>query len=245
MFQNHFFLGEKTMHVPKRVLTTLIFVYFTILQNSSFAAGNLNNIFNADMIGANTTYLEKITGPARNTFTYRKNVIISTYKVDGCEITVREFNKKILSLGIDKLSRKCTFNLNAFLPNVGHGKLPPLYTMTFGQFDAFTGEGKYTSDCITLCGNAYDPLVYENWQASSADQRFELQLGVVLVSDEVLDATDKWRSSMVKGEGEDWVSGTKFNCSNKYDSVARKAFKNIKITSATIGFDLIDQDCKP
>ena len=233
------------MPVSQRVLMSLMFVFSIVLSNSTFAAGKLDKIFNTEIIGANLPYLEKITGPAKNTFSHKKNEKTNTYKVDDCEITIRVSNGTIQSLGIEKLSQKCTFNLNSFLPNVGGGKLPPLYNMTFGQFDAFTGDGKYTADCLMSCGNAADPVAYENWQASRADGGFDLQLGVVLASDAALDASSKWQRAMVKGEGEDWVIDTKFNCSNKYNSIAQQAFKNVKITSATIGFGLADSNCKP
>lgn len=233
------------MSVSQRVLVSLMLFFSIALSNSAFAAGKLNKIFITEMIGANLPYLEKITGPAKNTVSYKQNEKTNTYKVDGCEINVRVSNEKIQSLGIENLTQKCTFNLNAFLSNNSVGKLPPLYNMTFGQFDAFTGEGKYTSDCLMGCGNAADPVAYDNWQGSRAYGFLEIQLGAVLGSNAAGDASSKWQSAMVRDEGEEWVIATKFNCSDKYNSIAQKAFKNVKITSATIGFGLTDRDCNP
>lgn len=235
--------GIKLMPASQKAHLSTILSLGILFSNDAIAGEKLNKIFNADTIGANVPYLERITGPARNTLNLKAKVKLNTYKVDGCEVTVRIANDTVQSLGIEQLSQKCTFNLNNFLPNVGRGKLPPLHSMTFGQFDALTGDGKYTASCLMSCGNAADPMVYESWQAPRSDGGFELQLGVVLVSGPALDASSKWESAMVKTEGEKWVIDTKFNCSNKYNSIAQKAFRNVKITSATIGYGFTANDC--
>lgn len=232
------------MSASQKIITPAMLI-LSILSTNVFAGDKLEKIFNSEMIGANLPYLEKITGPAKNTFSYEKNQKTNTYKVESCEVTVRVSNGTVQSLGLKNLSKKCTFDLNNFVPNVGGGKLPPLHNMTFGQFDIFTGNGKYTADCLMSCGNAADPVAYENWQASRADGGFDIELGVVLASDSAIDASNKWRNAMLKDEGEDWIIDTKFNCSNKYNSIAQKAFKNVKITSATIGFGLTVNECKP
>lgn len=232
------------MSASQKLITSTMLT-LSILSNNAFAGNKLDKIFNAEMIGANLPYLEKITGPAKNTFSYEKNQKTNIYKVESCEITVRVSNETVQSLGLKNLSKKCTFNINNIMPNFGDGKLPPLHNMTFGQFDIFIGDGKYTADCLMSCGNAADPVAYGNWQASRASGGFDIELGVVLVSDSGTDALDKWRDAMIKDEGEDWVIDTKFNCSDKYNSIAQKAFKNVKITSATIGFGLAVNDCKP
>jgi hypothetical protein len=42
---------------------------------------------------------------------------------------------------------------------------------------------------------------------------------------------------MEANEGVDWVVERKFNCQgSKYDALARKVFKNIKITAITVGY---------
>lgn len=203
----------------------------------------ISKVFNPEMLGANLPYFEKVAGPARNTFSYKENEQTNTYNIDGCDITVNASNGVVQSLGIEHLTPECTFDLNPFLPNVGNGKLPMPHKMTFGQFDAFTDSGQYTADCLISCGNAADPVVYENWEGSRADGNIELQLGVVLVADSAINASNSWESAMVKTEGEDWVIDTKFNCTHKYNNIAKQAFKDVNITSVKIGFGLSDTDC--
>ncbi|WP_370598622.1 hypothetical protein NMD15_04590 [Plesiomonas shigelloides] len=203
----------------------------------------IKKIFNTEMLGANLPYLENVTGPARNTFSYKENEQTNTYRVDDCDITVNVSNGVVQSLEIEHLSPECTFDLNPFFPNLGNGKLPMPHKMTFGQFDAFTDSGNYTADCLIGCGNAADPAVYENWEGSRADGNIELQLGVVLVADSAIEASNNWENAMVKTEGEDWVIDTKFNCTHKYNSIAKQAFKNVNITSIKIGFGLTETNC--
>lgn len=221
----------------------LILALYMLLSSSAFSSENLNKIFDPEMIGANLAYLEKITGPARNTYNHREKVKTNIYKIDDCEVTADISDEKIDALGIEKLSSKCTFNLKSFLPNLDHQKLPPLYDMTFGQFDTITGNVKYTAGCLMDCGNLADPVVYGNWEGSHADLFFELQLTGP-------GGGGEWTDAMVKGEGEDWVREGKYNCSDKYNDMARKQNKDTKITSAIIGFGLAgrglagnDRDC--
>jgi hypothetical protein len=123
----------------------------------------LAQVFDPEMIDADIPYFERVTGPARNTYGDTK-----IYKVDGCEITAIVAGGSIRSLRID-LSPQCTFSLNKFLPNFA-GKFPSPHTLTFGKFDSVTGgNGQFYADCLTRCGNAADPVIYEHWYGSRAD----------------------------------------------------------------------------
>lgn len=199
----------------------------------------LARVFDPEMISADLAYFEQVTGPARNTYRNRK-----TYKVDSCKVTATIFNSSVRSLHLD-LSPKCTFNLNRFLPNF-HGKFPAPHIMTFGQFDAVSGgNGQFMADCLTMCGNAADPVVYEYWYGSRADLMLEVLLEVVQVSGPALSAADKWQDAMERSEGQDWVIDTKFNCSRtKYDQVAHQAFRGVTISAITIGYDIKVPRCE-
>ena len=70
------------------------------------------------------------------------------------------------------LNPECTFDLNKFLDT----KLPPPHYMTFGQFDEQEIGGRFYADCLTSCGNAYDPSVYEYWQGPHVSQFLEVTL---------------------------------------------------------------------
>ena len=203
-------------------------------QNSS----KLSRIFSPKMLSANIEYLEQITGPARQTIVNSK-----TYDVDGCDITVGVVNGTVGSLKLD-LNPKCTFDLNAFV-NVAPDRFPTANVMTIGEFDSLTNnQGHLRSDCIYMCGNAVDPTVSDYWEGPHADQFIEVRAEVTLVDDAAINASIAWKNIMEKGEGEDWVINTKFNCQKtKYDDSGHKLFKDVKLSAITIGYGLEVPHC--
>ncbi len=213
-----------------------------VASANALAGEKLNKIFDPEMLGANLSYFEKISGPAKNTFSYSKGKKTNVYKIEGCEVTVEVADGSIESLGLNGISPKCSFNLTKFLPNmVG---LPALHRMTFGQFDTYTGGSLYGADCLMGCGATVEPNAYAVWQASMADNAHEVQVGVTL-SDLAWDAAVKWLDAMRKGESEDWIIDRKFVCNKKYNPVAQKAFRDVRITSVKIGSGLIKPACTP
>lgn len=204
-------------------------------SNAVIAAkpNKLSQLFDYEMLNADVAYFEKIAGVARNTTENKK-----TYKVEGCEIEADVTGGKISSLKLN-INKKCTFDLNKFVSNTSL----PANLLTFGKFDSIIGKGgRFYSDCLSMCGNAADPSVYEYWSGSRAASNIEIMLEVTLVDDLSINAADKWQSVMEKTEGHDWIIDTKFNCPNKnedkYNDAAHKAFKDVKISAITIGYGI-------
>jgi len=200
--------------------------------------GRLARVFDPKMLSADLRYFEQVTGPAKIT-----NARTKIYSVEGSEIWVTVANGSVSAFRAN-LSPQCSFDLNKFI-RASSGKFPPLHTMTFGQFDALTGgEGQFMADCLTSCGNAADPVVYECWMGTRAAGCLEVMLEAVQVGEDVLAAAGIWRDTMEKGEGENWVIDTKFNCNrSKYDAIAHSAFKNIRVTGITIGYNIDRPHC--
>lgn len=204
-----------------------------ILAGPAMAApSKLEQVFYPEMLSVDLPYFELVTGPARNTRGGTK-----IYKFDGCEVTATLDGAAIQSLRLE-LSPSCTFDLNKFLP--GYGKFPAPHLMTFGQFDALTNSsGQFMTDCLNECGNIADPSVYEYRSGSHSDGWLDVMLEVKLVDTPSIDASFKWAKAMKKTEGEEWVLQTKFNCQRtKYDTVARNAFKKVRITAITVGHNI-------
>lgn len=213
----------------KRVLFGLLMFASSF---SAIAKGEIKDIFTTDMIGADVSYLEQFTGPARQTDT---TFHTKTYKVSSCEVTANldQTDKSITSLSM-KLSGKCTFDVNPFLPNA-FKPFPTANKITFESFENATGGGKFLSDCLTSCGNGYAPSVYEYFQGSHADNYINILVSVEQINDKTIDAGSQWAKSMAEKEGVDWVIDTQFNCTAKYDGIATKLFSTIKIDSITVG----------
>ncbi len=214
----------------------------TMVKPTIPTGSKLSQIFTPTMLGSTVQYLEQVTGVAKNSSKGSK-----TYLVEGCEVTAGTSAGAVKSLSL-KVSDKCSFDLNAFLANGMNGTFPPVNKMTFGQFDTVTGgKGRYTADCLWLCGNGYTQSAFEKLAGSRMNGFTDVILGVTLTANDALDASSSWKDVMMPKEGEDWVVDAKFNCTNKYNADAQKAFQAIKITSITIGNGLKDgsDKCTP
>ncbi len=208
----------------------LLIVFFATVANA--APSKLEQIFTADMIDADVSYLEQFSGPARNSNEFMKT---KTYKVNGCIVTAHlDSNEKTVQALTLNVSDKCTFDVNSFVANTNK-PFPSANKITFKNLDDSMGGGKFFSDCLIGCGNSYAPSVYEFIHSSHADNYIDIMIGVEQSTDVVLDASSKWIDAMKKQEGDEWLIATKFNCTEKYDDIARAAFKNIRIDSISIG----------
>ncbi len=224
---------------PCKLFALVATLAATLPGMSAHAADNrVARIFDPEMIGANLAYFEQVAGPARNSYSDT-----NIYKVDGCEITARVSKGTIAWLRMD-VSPSCSFNLTPFVPSLD-AELPPVHQLTFGGFDEATrNSGRYMADCLTQCGNAADPVVQELWQGSRAEMGLEIMLEAAQVEGPALAAADTWQQAMEKAEGTEWVSQARFNCGpNKYDAIAREAFRNVTISSISIGYKLLVPEC--
>lgn len=224
-------------------LQILAIAVVSILATSSniFASepSKLRQVFDPEILFSDVAYLEHIIGsPAKNTYdNYR------IYKVDGCEVEATISEGTVRSLHID-LSPNCTFDLNAFLPSRSN-TFPTTHLMTFGQFNSTNESQGYINiyaSCLTGCGNAADPVIYEHWEGPRAYGQLEIMLEVVQI-DSAWKAAEKWKEKMVKAEGHEWVEERKFNCTQKYETVAQQAFQDVTISAITVGYDISLPQC--
>lgn len=225
--------------MPRFRQSFLTAVILLTASNAVFAAtsSKMSQIFDYEMLNSDVAYFEKIAGVAKNTTENKK-----TYKVEGCEIEADVSDGKISSLKLN-VSKKCTFDLNKFVSKTSL----PANTLTFGKMGK---GGRFYSDCLSMCGNSADPVVYEYISGSHAEQYVDVMLEVAQVDDLSINAANKWQSVMEKAEGHDWIIETKFNCPNKnedkYNEAAHKAFKDVKISAITIGYGIenLGSECK-
>jgi hypothetical protein len=116
--------------------------------------------------------------------------------------------------------------------------------LTFGAFDeSLGGDFVFSADCLTLCGNAYEPSVYALWDGPHAVSYIQVLLEVTLSSDEAIAASDVGAGQIVKAKGEDFVTDTTFNCDPQFSAGAKKAFASVPVTAVTIGTWLTSPWC--
>ncbi len=197
------------------------------------AATKLSGIFQFDLLNAEIAYLESITGPAIHIRASGPDVQAREYRVDGCRVTAYARGSEAIAYALD-LTPTCNFNIGNFLGN-GYGSTRGL---TIGKFakGAFGAHLRAQSSCISLCGNAGDPSVDFTWEGPHAANFLSVVLTITLADDAAVEAGRQWAAIMQKQEGDDYVSGTKFNCDNRYDAAAFKSFGKVKVTRITIGY---------
>lgn len=192
---------------------------------TNFAVANgkkISDVFSYDMIGNDISYLENLIGPARKTDETFKT---KTYIVDSCELQVGYDGLNITTLSVET-GGKCNFILKdviSFQENVPTNKL------VFG----LSGPVTYYSDCLTSCGNAYDPAIHELYTGSRAENWREILISSINAS------SGQWRDKMMSEQGEEWVMENRFNCDpQKYNDIAVKSMKGQRAERIMIGYGL-------
>ena len=122
-----------------------------ILSGNVAAAGKtkLDRLLSADMLGLQRAYFEKIAGVAKRISDKRRQ-----YDIGGCLISiVEDKNKSILSIELENISARCTFDAaNIFMKG-------PAHKLTFARLNDVNIGGGAKEACLALCGNAA-PTVY-------------------------------------------------------------------------------------
>ena len=109
-----------------------------VLSSTAAAAGKtkLDRLLSADMIGLQRAYFEKIAGVAKRVSDKRRQ-----YDIRGCLINiVEDTNKTILSIELENISERCTFDTaNLFMQG-------PAHKLTFARLnDVNIGGGRKRS----------------------------------------------------------------------------------------------------
>jgi hypothetical protein len=192
----------------------------------------LAKIFRPDMLGARVAYFEHVVGPA-----WRIEGRLRRYKVGDCTVTIAVRAGEIKSLSLD-LDQTCTIDPAPFL----EARLPSANRMTFGDFDR-AYHGRFYADCLTLCSNRADPVVFEHFDGPHALNFVEVNLQAALVDDAVIKAADEWSGAIASTKGSKFVEHRGFNCTGQFDAAAHKAFQMVRLTAITIGEGLALPRC--
>lgn len=151
---------------------------------------------------------------------------VHSYKVNGCAIDVEvkaDAHKTITALSMAPSAACQSAQLSEVFKEQ---KRPNWVNLTFGQLTSVLGAAHYTADCLTLCGNAYNPSVYASWGQLSAE--------VMLVDDASIDASINWGKAITQKYDQDYVIDNRFNCTKEFDALAAQEFKNVKVTKLTL-----------
>ncbi|HRO18838.1 MULTISPECIES: hypothetical protein [Alcaligenes] len=213
------------------LLTALLTLYFASMGQ----AATVKDVFNGDLLGTNQRYFESVAGIPRESLGDEHN-----FRIQGCNITATIGGGKVSALRME-LTDKCEADLSTFIGTYA----PPVNRILTADIfiGSYGGPLNYSADCLSMCGNSYDPSVYASWQGPRAAGFMEVILEVELADDNAINASNIWEEHMTAAMGEDYVINTRFNCDRRFDPVANQAFKDIKITAITVGHGLKTPSC--
>ncbi|WP_298162650.1 hypothetical protein [Acidocella sp.] len=197
----------------------------------------LSQILNRNMLGAQVTYLESLTGPAWKVFPGATPSAqeLRIYQVDGCQVGAEILNGDVQSLGMN-LSSGCGIDLNRFI--VRTPAIPPTNAMTFGAFENAVGHGSFAADCLDGCGNADDPSVYDRYVGPQADDNLEIVASASTADGITAAAAGQWEALMETKNGQFYVDQLLFNCDGDYDAQAASILQNVPIKTIFIGWNV-------
>ena len=191
----------------------------------------LAKVFTPDILGANVAYLEaNVTGPA---FSTTGNDRI--YKVEGCKVIVGAVKGRIVNVGIGGMSGHCSFPVAQYFASGYDHPVPPY--PTFGDIEQGFG-GSFDADCLTLCGNAADPVVSLSYQGSHADNFNDLYAAISIGEGPALDAYMDWSGKLGAKYGQSYLVDGKYHTGDAMGDVAAKDFANIHPDIVRVGQDL-------
>lgn len=218
-------------NIFKSFLGTALIASFAL----SAHAAELNEVFNGDMLDTNQRYFESVAGIPRESYGDKH-----IFRVQGCNITATMAGGTVSALRLE-LTERCQADLSSFIG----GYAPAAdQALSFGSFaSAAGGVLDFSADCLSMCGNAYDPSTYALWEGPRAANFMQVLLEVELVGDKAIDASNRWEAAMTAQKGDDYVMDMRFNCENSFSAVANEAFKDVPVTAVTIGHWLEGASC--
>ncbi|MFD0740538.1 hypothetical protein ACFQZQ_14740 [Lysobacter koreensis] len=197
---------------------------------------SISAIVNLRSIDATKEFLERTLGAS----TY-ETPETAKYLAGGCNVEVSyAANKAVTNVSID-LTPGCRFDAAALV-----GSQAPVMvdgSLTFAAFEQLFGNARYTSPCLSLCGNAYDPYVDAVVPGSRANLVVDVAARALFVDDAVIAASNAWEAQLKAKAGEDYVVETRFNCDRTHEAIARAAFATVKVETLQFGRELGSNDC--
>jgi hypothetical protein len=202
---------------------------------------SLQDIFGGDMWNIQVPFLESKVGVARRVLNVTGGQI-RTYTIDGCEVTAYIRDNDVAGYGL-LLGRDQHFgkndNCNIDIPAYNHLSTKNL---TIGNFIRAAGVGIadprsiFNSPCITMCGNAADPIVIFRYEGPHVSNFVKIVLISTISDDVSINAAEQWAKLMTNAEGKNYVTDTRFNCESKYQNIGLQLFQNVQPYKIIIGF---------
>lgn len=205
---------------------------WTAVQASG--TSSLDQVFVPDTLDAQVAYVEHQIGPA-----WQVNGAARVYKVGPCRLTLTVDQGVVIALETD-VNAQCNPNLAPFLST------PKTWRpagQTFGDVAQVLGDGDYSADCLSDCGNAADPNLFMRLEGFRANGFIDLVFTSPQTSDAAIQAAQAWASGWAKRHGEDSVIQGDYNCQPDATLPLSQWLAPAPIGSVQVGRDLNPVPC--
>lgn len=197
-------------------------------------AQTAQSLFAPDTLFVQVAYVEKTVGPA-----WKVQGDHRQYKLGPCVVTLIAQKGEVIGMEMD-VNAQCNPDLQNFVGVAG-----PLRVAgkTFGDIAAIVPNNEYAADCLTMCGNAYDPSLYMILRGAHFNDFIDVAVSAAQVDKRTIEAGAQWATAMEKAKGEEYVMGTDFNCDRSKDAAAQVILAPARITHIQAGQQLDPTGC--
>ena len=168
-----------------------------------------------DLIGVTEDYLRGKAGPPKFSQPGSR-----TYLIEGCAVSIGTTDGSISWV--------------SFIPDgcpTARQVFPDMRTWTVGEFTQKFGEGRVYAECLTLCGNSHDPLMYVLVPGVHVNGFTDYVVNTYEWSEEV-------ERLLTAGLTEDEVIARRFNCLEVEQAPVLQALAAAPISSITVGHNI-------
>lgn len=176
------------------------------------------------VIGTNPAYLEQRLGVPRE-----KGTGYLVFELGGCTISYSASGSRITGFTV-AVGPSCS-------PTIRGKRISP--RTTFGEILSRDNWGRFTADCIYMCGNAADPVIDLSYRGSRATNFISIRYSTSY--DQASDALDLWeqgvRRELGLSEYESPPDYEPFNCVSNPPADARRLMPRMRVRSISVSGD--------
>lgn len=205
-----------------------------------FIPEKLGRLFVPEMLQSRREYVESITGPP-----FRVSADKVTYRVDECEVVIRFKNQDVISMGIARLSRKCTFDFGKF----SGARFKSAESLLLGDLYSISiSSHQYWLACVFLsCGNAADPVINGYFELPRSNRFVQIQAESDGMDEMGNSRIDRWEEEVIR-ESPRAASNEKlqneYSCGIRGRRITPKIVAGARVNSITLGYELEFGNCQ-
>jgi hypothetical protein len=205
-----------------------------------FIPEKLGRLFVPEMLNSTREYVESIAGPP-----FRVSGDKVTYRVDDCEVVVRYKNQDVISIGIAKLSKKCTFDFGKY----SGARFKSAESLLLGDlYSISTSSHQYRLACVFLsCGNAADPVINGYFELPRSNRFVEIQAESFGMDEIGNSRISQWEEEVIRESpkaASDEKLQNEYSCGIRGRRITPTIVGRARVNSITLGYELEADNCQ-